>query len=283
MIAQFKPAPHLATLAATVLVCALGCFTLASAADKNAGSVPVGPGAVAQKSPGGHAADQRKTTRERIIQILEKELAIYDSQVVEQQKKLDDLTARLNTSPLQTGNRPNIAPSSEPEVSTKLQTLLLEAQSEYAHSVALYGLLTNMSRAELKRSLYTISPDPQLSKLLENLSTNEQKLAEQLELYSSEHPEVHRFQAIVKKIYAQIDDRIDGILEGLKAQMVAKKAKVDYLQATLDKARDGEVKTVGDRRQYFQAKRDLENLQLIIEKLRMRLVQEKIDAAIAQP
>jgi polysaccharide biosynthesis transport protein len=124
------------------------------------------------------------------------------------------------------------------------------------------------------------SPDPQLGILLERLADTEQKLASLSEIYSPEHPEIASLRKMFDKITTQVNDRLDGILEGLKAKTLSSKARLDRLQAEVDKAKSNDIKTAIDRRPYAQAKRDLESLQLVRERLTLRIIQEKVDAAI---
>jgi len=96
------------------------------------------------------------------------------------------------------------------------------------------------------------------------------------------HPDVIKTRQIVKKIDQQLEDRLDGILEGLKAKTAAAKAHLDSMQKVLDDPRRNrtDFATETPWRSYFTAKADLQNLKLVREKLRLRIIQEKIDMAI---
>jgi hypothetical protein len=71
---------------------------------------------------------------------------------------------------------------------------------------------------------------------------------------------------------------LDGILEGLKAKVASAKAGVDEIQKAVGHAKN--FTTDMPWHSYFSAKRDLENLRFIREKIAIRMIQEEIDMAI---
>jgi capsular exopolysaccharide synthesis family protein len=84
----------------------------------------------------------------------------------------------------------------------------------------------------------------------------------------------------INVLNTQIDDRLDGILRGLKVSLDAKKAYLDSLADEVQKAKSTDIEQAILRRPYFQKKRDLESLQYVRERLSVRIWQEKVDAAI---
>jgi succinoglycan biosynthesis transport protein ExoP len=126
----------------------------------------------------------------------------------------------------------------------------------------------------------TVSPDQLLQRLIEELSVQEAKLADKSTQFSKDHPEVRAVRDIIALLNTQIDDRLDGILNGLKVNLDAKKAHLDSLTALVDGAKTNDIAQAILRRPYFQKKRDLESLQFIRERLAIRIWQEKVDAAI---
>ena len=116
--------------------------------------------------------------------------------------------------------------------------------------------------------------------MLDRQAITEQKMAELLQTYGADNPEVKRVRAGLDATNRQIDDRLDGILQGLKARAAAEKARLDNLQAELDKTKTNDAATAIQRRPYFQARHQLENLEYIRDKLAMRIIQEKTDAAL---
>jgi polysaccharide biosynthesis transport protein len=166
----------------------------------------------------------------------------------------------------------------EPETLRKLEMLRIEQQADYEKLNTLYTNLANLSRPEFKKAVLTASPDQSLANLQDQLASAEQKLSVLIESYSPEHPEVRSIQRMIQLISSQINDRLDGILEGLKARTASVKAGVERMKEEVRMAKEDDIRKAIARRPYFQRKRDLENAQIVRERVRLRIEQETIDA-----
>jgi capsular exopolysaccharide synthesis family protein len=215
----------------------------------------------------------------RGIQTLEDEFKKQDELVQEKQARVDELKKKLNISDIEGGNY-SFAPTVEPETLRRMESLRVDAEAEFASLNTLYANLTNMSRPELKKSVATASPDPILNELLLKLNMTEQKYAEDIEAYGVDHPEVKRTRRILEQIDVQVNDRLDGILEGLRAKMLSQKATLDAMAIGVKDAKDKDIKAALERRPYDLARRDLETAQQVRERLWMRLIQEKVDSEL---
>jgi beta-lactamase regulating signal transducer with metallopeptidase domain len=309
MIAQFKPASRLATLIAFGAAATLAGLTFTGGAEKSTASaggstVPavvqplLQPGddlsehapkhftrigfvvkkvsasdAPAAPTAPTHAEDEPEA-QQRALKVLREALEKKDDEIRQRQAALDEMRRKLRI------------PQDDPAVgrdggsASRLEALRVEVQAEHTQMETLYRSLTNMSRAEMKRALPTACPDEQLTDLFKAAHTSEQKLAEIVESYGSEHPEVKRTRRVLETVNRQIEDRLDGILMGIKAKLAATKAKAEWVLRQSDVAKAMEVEQAIDQRPYFQAKRDLETLQLVRERLQLRLIQEEIDGAM---
>jgi hypothetical protein len=85
----------------------------------------------------------------------------------------------------------------------------------------------------------------------------------------------------MKQLNNQIESRIDGILDGLKALVGSRKAILEELTKQLDDAKKTDAENMEKYRPYFRAKRDLETHQKFRDGLYLRLLQEKAERAIA--
>jgi polysaccharide biosynthesis transport protein len=222
--------------------------------------------------------DSRKVATERGVRTLEDEWRKQDELVKAKQTEVDEMKNRLGISDWET--QQGSGTTIEPEILRKYESLRVEAHAEYEQHHTLYMHLTNLTRVELKKAVMIASPDPQLGILLERLADTEQKLASLGEIYAEGHPEIASLRKMFERITIQVNDRLEGILEGLKARTLSVKARLDGLQGEVDKAKNTDIKAAIDRRPYYQAKRDLESLQLVRERLTLRIIQEKVDAAI---
>lgn len=309
MIAQFKPGSRLATLIAFGAAATLAGLTFTGGAEKSTASAEVStvpavvqpllqPGddlsehapkhftrigfvvkkvsasdAPAAPTAPTHAEDEPEA-QQRALKVLREALEKKDDEIRQRQAALDEMRRKLRI------------PQDDPAVgrdggsASRLEALRVEVQAEHTQMETLYRSLTNMSRAEMKRALPTACPDEQLTDLFKAAHTSEQKLAEIVESYGSEHPEVKRTRRVLETVNRQIEDRLDGILMGIKAKLAATKAKAEWVLRQSDVAKAMEVEQAIDQRPYFQAKRDLETLQLVRERLQLRLIQEEIDGAM---
>lgn len=162
-----------------------------------------------------------------------------------------------------------------------LEQLRLKAQAEYDDEAAMLASVSNKSREDLRKSLVTIYPfDSQLTTLSEQLATGQQQLTALLKDYKAENPEVIKAQAIVDLVGSQLDEKIDGILLGLKTRAERLKSRLAEAEAQVNAARKNENTVAASYRPYFDAKRDLENLQRVKEAINLRIASETIETEL---
>jgi uncharacterized protein involved in exopolysaccharide biosynthesis len=260
MIAHFKPTPRVITVAAALLALALVGVTFTGAAEKDK-----------PKSSDKQTRDATPADADRRLEVYDKELAKLDEQIRDAQKQADRLKEEL-------GVAMESVKADFPEMLRELERERIIAQSEYQQLQSLYTQLTKLSRPELLKLLPTASPDPLLLELCKRKQTADQDLAEASDTYGQGHPEVTRKVRLVKIIDQQINERMDGILNGLKIKMESYKQKVDSLKAEVDKVKKNDIELAIKSRPYFQKKRDLETLQAMRERLQYRILQDRIDA-----
>lgn len=171
----------------------------------------------------------------------------------------------------------------EPEILRQLESHRIEAQAEFQHHLTVYSSLTNLTRAEFKTAVLTASPDQHLQSLLERQAETEQRLADLIETYSAEHPDVVRMKGVLGRINDQVNERLEGIIEGLRVKTAAAKAKYDSYVTEVAITRKTDIETAIRRVPYFNAKRDLEKLKEFREKMTQKLTADKIDSKIDRP
>jgi capsular exopolysaccharide synthesis family protein len=221
-------------------------------------------------------------TANRGILKLEQEAEKLDKQITAQQTKAEDLKRELRI-PDADDRYFMTTTVPEPEILRHLENLRVEAQGEWRQANTLYSNLTNLTRAEFKTAVLTASPDLHLQGLLERQADAEQKLADLVETYSPEHPEVIRVKGILSRINDQVNDRLDGILEGLRVKTTTAKARYDSYVAEVEKVRKDDIETAIRRAPYFNAKRELERLKEFREKLAVKISGERVDLNIDRP
>jgi capsular exopolysaccharide synthesis family protein len=223
--------------------------------------------------------NQRLQASARGIDTLQKQWDDQDKKVRDKQSEVDRMKNEFGISDWEAQYGFSMA-TVEPETLRKLEGMRIEAQAEYAEMNTLYNELTKLSRPELKKAVQIATPDAHLGSLIDRQADAEQKLANLSEVYSLEHPEVLSLRKTLDTINRQISDRLDGILEGIKTRTTTLKAKLDEMSSEVARAKDKDIQAAIQRRPYFQAKRDLESLQQVREKLTMKIISEKVDAAI---
>lgn len=215
----------------------------------------------------------------RGIETLDKEWREQDELVAKKQAEVDAMKEKFRISDWEAQYGYSMS-TVEPETLRKLEGLRIEAQAELASISTLYNQLTSMTRPELKKAVATAAPDVQLGMLIDRQADAEQKLASIGQVYGAENPDILALRKTLDTINRQINERLDGILEGLKAKTATFKARLDALASEVEKAKKIDIEAAIERRPYFQAKRDLESLQMVRERLSLRITQEKVDAAI---
>jgi polysaccharide biosynthesis transport protein len=207
----------------------------------------------------------------------------YKKQTVEvkaAQEKVDTERARMHISDM---GDAYMSQTTEPETVREIERQRVAALAQHTQFNALLErlrALEKQGRGELRKALPTTIGDPHMERYLDDLAKAEQQFASAQSDYADEHPEMIRAIKVITTINDQIEARIDGIMNGLEAKVAAAKKLADDLQAQFEAAKTQDTTKRKDYAVYFQAKRNLENQQRILDTIFMRLLAEKVDANI---
>lgn len=215
----------------------------------------------------------------RGLEALNIELTNQTASIAKVQNEVDVLKAKLGISDIEIQQGYTLA-TVESEALRKQDAVRIEAKAEYEKLNTTYAQLTNYTRVELKRSMLTVVQDTLLANLLQQLSTEEGKLAQMTNSFSLDHPDVKGLRGTIGVLNNQIDEKLDGIMRGLKVNLEAKKGQVDTLTAERDLAKTNDILNAIARAPYVQLKRELESLLVARDKLKARIIEEKVQAAI---
>jgi polysaccharide biosynthesis transport protein len=226
--------------------------------------------------------NERRQMTKGGIEMLRKQWEDQNRAVTNMQTQVDHLKTVLGISDFEAmaGGQFSSGSTPEPEILRKLEGQRIEAQAEFKRIETLFNYLSKLSRSDLKKAVATASPDQQLTELMQQQAMAEQKLADLIESVAPEHPDVKRITRVLAQINKQIEDRLDGIMKGLEARKDSEEAHLKELTKEADNFRNVDIKKAIERRPYWQAKRDLESLQLVRERLNLKIIQEEVDAAI---
>ena len=91
------------------------------------------------------------------------------------------------------------------------------------------AVLTNLPPAERRMAVRQNFTNPVLTSLMQKLAEAEQNLATAKKEYGPQHMEVQKATVLVETINRQIDEQVDGVLQGLKAQAAAERRTAEML------------------------------------------------------
>jgi hypothetical protein len=299
MISQFKPSGALASVSTAALVIILCCLTFTRAADPTrSASTRAVAEATADPQPVKRTVattdDERELRMEDVegiapllrspakakpdmakaIARLEAQLKVHDERVRAAQAEVDSLRRELG------GVIPQDEKQIDPETVRLIEKERIAMDAQAAKFRALREELLGKSREEMLQMLPTVMPDTLLASMLERLSTYETELARFSSEFGPGHPDVQSRKAAMSNLNKQVDTRIQGILSGLSAQVSANAASSAALRKLIEDARQHDAILNEKSVPYFQAKRNLETQQRIRETIMLRILQEKVDAAL---
>jgi succinoglycan biosynthesis transport protein ExoP len=163
------------------------------------------------------------------------------------------------------------------ETLRRMEAIRIEAQADYVQLNKLYSSLTNLSKAEFKRAIQTANPDQHLAVLLEEQAKSEQKKALLEPDYSADHPEMQRVNKLLEALDRQIEDRLNGILLGIKTRVESFEARAKELGSQVDEAKAKDLKAGKRMIPYLDAKKEFERATQVYDALTMRVVAAKVD------
>src|ERR1035437_3334241 len=227
-----------------------------------------------------HRQEQRMQLSKGGIKALEERFAEQEAKVKKAQQQVDVLRGQLNINDV-AASAESPAPLLSADTLRKLEGLRIESKAEYTRQLTLLEQLKAL-RKELgpegaAQAIPTAAPDAVLNALLEQLSTVEQRLVGLVKDFGPEHAEVLKAKAMAEDLHAKIKTRVDGIMLGLNARVLSLSNSLDNLGIEVEKATTNDVAKANQTRPYFEAKRNLDELQRFRQILDTKIANEKID------
>jgi capsular exopolysaccharide synthesis family protein len=215
------------------------------------------------------------------IKALKEELQKQDEAVKRAQARVDELKKEYNISDYSADGTSTAL--LEPETVRRLEAERVPLQASFEGISQLYKQLIELrdrSSSELRKAILNANPDPELGKLLQDLWATETTLAKMRVTVGTEHPEFRSLAAMQADLDEKVEDRIEGILTGLQVRVNAFKAQLESMNTAVTDAKKRETEMTALYRDYFLAKRDLENQQKIRDAILLRQLQETVDLQI---
>lgn len=166
------------------------------------------------------------------------------------------------------------------EALRQLEQQRIQTQAEYVRQDQLLKRLKALPVDELIEAIPTAAPDELLRSWLEQLTLAEQRLIVAKKDYGPEHAEVLKLTGQVEDLQAKIKRRVAGILTGLESKVVSIKEGLDNLQTEVDKATQKDIENAKKFRPYFEAKRELDEMQRFRALLNQKIELERAEVAL---
>ena len=224
-----------------------------------------------------HRKDAQTARVKEGIKALEGRKEKTDEQILVMQANVDKLRTDLNISDAAGEDSYSII---EPEIVRRYESELIDVKGIHTTMSTLLDGLKALSAEELRASILTAHPDPQLDVLIRELHTGQQTLANLSIDLGEEHPRIKGLKKVVATLEEQIDNRIQGILAGLGLRVNSSQAQVEQLKRDVNAAKQRESAMRKTGRQYFDAKRELSNTTRIRDTILFRIMQEEVDLAL---
>ena len=217
------------------------------------------------------------------IKALEERFAEQEAKVKKAQERVDALRKELNISDaMASGDGPS--PLMTTDTLRKIESLRIESQAEYVRQLTLLDRLKSLGKelgvGDLAQAITTAAPDMLLSSLLEQLTMAEQRLVSLEKEYGPEHAEVLKCKGMADDLHKKVKSRVDGIMLGLDTLVLSMSNRLDNLRQEVGKATTDDVAQANLTRPYFEAKRELEQLQRFRQILDAKIAYEKIDVEL---
>jgi uncharacterized protein involved in exopolysaccharide biosynthesis/beta-lactamase regulating signal transducer with metallopeptidase domain len=223
-------------------------------------------------------ADYRSGKQERAagetLEVMVARLKGQDEQISQAQAKVDRLRSELGVSE----GASTLLPA---ESLRRIENLRLETQAELVRSEALWAKLKALDPSELPQALASSGlQDTLLTEFLAQQTQVEQRLVAMRREYGPEYNDLVRLNGQAEDLKRRVNERVNGIMTGLQARIASTQQGLVQLSNEVQHALSTDVQKANLSQPYFQAKRELEDLQHIRSTFYSKLAEQKNDAAL---
>ncbi len=226
-----------------------------------------------------HRTEQRNELSAGGIKTLWDQYTNMTTQITEQQTRVDDLRQKYKISDV-LANESAPTPLMSAENLRKLKELEIESEFDYVQKQALLDQLSKLPEQKLVQTIETTSQDANLTTLLDQKDLVDQKLVVASRALGKKNPDLADTEAQLLDLNNKIQDRVNGILKGLKTKVEAIKTGLDELKKDVENARTEDIQMAQKTRPYWDAKRRLDTLNNFRRVLEYRIASEQVDKAL---
>ncbi len=193
------------------------------------------------------------------VKALEDQLKIEDEKIALVKEELDIIRVTNKISDIDTaGTAPVML--SESEEFRRYQSSKFEKELFYKRQKEQYDKLSAIDLTALRDVLPGFQPDSELSSLISELNTADQKYVALVNDLGPAHPQITGVNEQRELLNKKIDARVSGILKGLDTQVSTAKSELDGIVKAVEDARVIDQDKLTKTRPYFDKKRVLEDL-----------------------
>jgi len=194
-------------------------------------------------SPGDSLGEQARLLREE-IRVAEEELDSARKQARLNLVSQSDVRAKERDVLRLRRQLAGMAVDSEPGLSAEtlrhLEQVRIEASAQHAKQKNLLTMLRSLRPDELRKALPTAVSDAQLNNLMSELDLAEQNFLRIRHDVGPDHPDYKNSERLVADLNRKIDDRVDGVLTGLKVQVDSLEAYVESLVKQIEEQKQAD-------------------------------------------
>jgi succinoglycan biosynthesis transport protein ExoP len=224
--------------------------------------------------------DYRLETRQKLI---DNGIAAYTSELEKQGKvvtakeaEVDALRSKYDVA--DTGAQSAAAAQSiEPMDVMHYNSSRIEAEIQYDKKETTLNMLKSLSREKLRQTLPTVSPDPILVQLLQEQIGTDTALVKMRNELGDQHPSVQGNEKLSAVINTKIEERVNGIMTALEAEVASLDAMRVGASNAVEKAKASDIKKAAETRPYWLAKEDLDRMKKFRDLLAIRSAQEEVE------
>ncbi|MDD4871193.1 MAG: polysaccharide biosynthesis tyrosine autokinase [Kiritimatiellae bacterium] len=223
--------------------------------------------------------DRNRQSTERALEVLHKSIAEQNERVIEAEAKKEEIRKKYKIS--LTSSFYGSGSSIEKRTLEHLEQLRTEARMEVAHKKARLDIVNSLPSDKLLESEPYIVGDQGLGVLVTDKRKSEVDLRRLKESFGPKHPEVMSKEEGVKALDKKIEDALNGLRTGVKADYDASKAKLDSLESDLEAKKASEIKAEGTNyREFEKAEEEVDHARKIRNAMEVKYEEEKISLRI---
>ena len=219
--------------------------------------------------------ERNRLATERALKALLDSIEEQNMKVVAADAKKESIRSKYKISV--TSSSYGLTASMEKRTLEHLEQLRTEARMEVAHKKARLDKVESLPSSQLLEAEPYLIGDPGLAALVSDKRKSEVELRRMKESFGPKHPDVARTEEGVKALEKKIEDALNGLRTGVKADYEAAKAKLDALEADLEAKKTSEIKAEGTNyREFEKADEELEHAKRIRNAMEVKYEEEKI-------